>query len=118
MFNEPKNLYDADEMRKLAEGRLGLAREVESCVESGAWKLFRAVARRREIDVLHRDDYATLEDFRADRAGLKMLKDAMREFESYAEDADEAIELINQLAKAEDQTPLYLSQDLSAREEG
>lgn len=120
MFEEPKaELFDREEMKAYASGKLDAANQVKGCIESPAWKLFRGLVRKCEIETLQRDDYATLEDFRSDRAGLKMLKETVSEFEAYAEDAESAMEMLNKLQRAESQTPLYLESDrIEAREEG
>lgn len=117
MFDYPNHLYDTEELKAHASGKLNIARLIQGCVKSEAWKMFLALARLKEIEILRKADYQTLEDFRADRAGLRFLRETIDEFVSYKNEAEEAIKMLNQLNEAEKQTPLDLGAEMTAREE-
>lgn len=117
MMFEPDHLYESSEMKKHAQDKLGTAKAVESVLKSPGWKLYAALVRRKWIAVMTRDDYPDLESFRADRAGIRFLLGTVAEFEAYREDADDAIAMLKELHKAENQTPLPTEAGLTAREE-
>jgi len=118
MFEEPQNLYTEEEIRGHADHKGDLARLVVGCISSEAWKMFLALVRLKEIEILRKSDYKDLKDFKADRAGLRFMRETIAEFVSYKDFADEAVEMLGNLRTAELKTPLDLMEEHAAREEG
>ena len=115
MFEQGRDRHDGS-LRRHAEDKLKLANVVRQAKEGDAWELFLSLVRLKEIEITNRDDYATLEDFRADRAGLRFLRGVVAEFEGFADYADDALDMLGRLDAAEGQTPPRTMAGLTARE--
>lgn len=101
-----KGTISREVLQSLSKGAIDLGRTVESLTSHNGWKVFLALCETKRREVLEKEDYATIEDFHADRRALKIIKETIAELESFVEDADSAIDLLKKFeSKAVSQTP-------------
>lgn len=118
-----EHLYSPDEIKRHQGEKIAIGRQVRNTIKSDGWKLFLALYRKKAIEIREKDDYPSLEDFRADRRGLAFVRQLIDEFRAFEEDAEAASQTLIQLHKAESRTPTPLSFDIGkdpdeTREEG
>lgn len=118
-----EHLFTPDEIKKYEREKIDIGRLVKTVTSSEGWKLFLGLYRKKALEVRAKDDYASLEDFRADRRAVTIVRELIDEFLMYEEDAEGASQLLIQLEEAERQTPTPLSFDIGfnpavTREEG
>ena len=111
MDKATEHLFSKDEIKQRQQEILETGRQVESVLKSPGWKLFQALFRQKAIEIREKEDYASLEDFRADRAAIRIVRGILDEFIGYATDADGAIQMLESLHKSERRTPSPLALD-------
>lgn len=112
-----KDIITAEEIRKFTEDEVALGRTVESFLLHNGFKLFMAIYLTERAEILQKEDYKSLEDFKADRKALKIVQTMLDELESYKDKAESAFDRLTKLEKAESQTPSLLSIDGEGTEE-
>ncbi len=108
MFETPQHLYDKADIERAAQHDLDLAVQVEAVLKSPGWKLFTALVRKKEIEIL-RHDCPDFQTYKAERAGLKFLKDTIDEFTAYRDTGD-AVQMLNELHKGEETLTLPIEE--------
>lgn len=105
-FQEPARepIISVEKMQEYVGDVGKVAAAIEALFGSDGWHLFlaRFEQRRREIEA--KDDYATIDDFHADRRALKLVDELFNELTTYRDDAQRATDLLKSLT-AEDQNP-------------
>lgn len=100
--------------RAYAEDTARVAGAVQALLKHDGWKTFIGLWTLRKFELRAKDDYASLEDFKADRRAIKLIEDLFGELETLTEDAETARSIFTKLTEAEDQTPETLvSTDLA-----
>lgn len=106
-FEEPKreSIISSEKAAEYAADTMKVATAVASLFKQEGWQIFRALFEQKKQEVKDKDDYASLEDFKADRRALKTVEDMIGELASYIDDASRARDLFNKIIDAEGQTP-------------
>lgn len=102
-------IIDAAKAKEYANDMQKVASAVESLQKHDGWKIFLALFVTKKIEIKDREDYDSLEDFRADRRAIGIVEDIIGTFDGYREDATQARTLFDKLADAENQTPTSIS---------
>lgn len=84
------------------QATIKIASAVESMLKQDGWKIFMALYDREKKRIRAKDDYASLEDFKADRKAIDIVDSVLDTFEGYMEDAKAASLLLNALSAAEE----------------
>lgn len=106
-----------DDLRKYDEGKVDIGRTVESFISHNGFELLMTIFLSEIAIIKNKDDYKSLEDFKADRKAIKLIQDMFDEFQSYVDDSEHAIIRLKKYKKAESQTPTLLSVDGEGTEE-
>lgn len=80
-----------------------VASACESMMKSEGWGLFMALFEIEKRAIKDTEDYATIEEFRADRGAIKIVEAIIEKMRGYISDAQSAAELFQRLqGKGED----------------
>lgn len=96
------------EAKAYANDRGKLGHAIESLLRHDGWKIFVSLYNQRKKGVKDKTDYASIEDFRADRRALEIIDGIIDEMPGFIEDATDAQNLLKKLTEAENQTPISL----------
>lgn len=110
---------DIDRAKSFSDDAAQIGTAVESLLKHSGWQVFLALFENKKREILKKEDYVSLEDFRADRSALKIVQGIFDLMPTYIEDATEAQLLLKKLTEAENQTPISLmlgDEDDDARE--
>lgn len=77
---------------------------IQSIIRSDGWMIFLALYKRKKREIMDRDDYATIEEFKADRKAIEIVDGILDEFNGWIEDAEAAAVLLAGLT-GEESTP-------------
>lgn len=107
LFEQPDRepIIPLDQAKEYAGDTAKAASAIKAMKGSAGWSIFLEVMRRRKDTIIAKNDYTTIEAFRADRLALDIVEDAIGELDDLVEDAATAAELFDNLAGAESQTP-------------
>ena len=112
-----KDKITIDDLRKYDEGKVDIGRTVESFISHNGFELLMTIFLTEIATIKNKDDYRSLEDFKADRRAIKLVKNMLDELQSYVEDSEYAITRLKKFKIAESQTPSLLSVDGEGTEE-
>lgn len=102
---------DTNKLKNLLNHKVGLGVKVQQLLDSDGFLILKVIFKNLENDIRDKDDYKSLEDFKADRRAVKIIKDALSELESCVGDAEQASLELKKLIEAESSTPSLLSLD-------
>lgn len=71
---------------------------VESLMKQDGWQIFIALYEREKQRIKEKDDYATLEAFKGDRAAIEIVEAILDTFKGFMQDASEAAILLKDLS--------------------
>lgn len=97
-----KGIINKEELRADAGKQIDRARLAATLLNHAHWKIFLAIFRNKQREIGAKDDYPTLEDFRADRGAIRIVKEMIEELESYVDDSASAEDIIKALNKKAD----------------
>lgn len=100
-----------EDIRKYDEGKINIGRTIQSFVDHKGFELLMAIFATEVAEIKNKDDYKTIEDFKADRKAIKIVRTMLDELQSYIDNSEHAIIRLNKLKEAESQTPSLLSVD-------
>lgn len=106
-FEEParRSMIPVEKAAEYAADAAKVATAVQGLFKHEGWAIFVELFNKRSDEVKDRDDYTSLEDFKADRRAIKQVEELVEELRSYIDDASRADELFNKIISAEGQTP-------------
>ena len=81
-----------------------IAAAVESMLRQDGWQIFMALYNRTKNEIKEKNDYASLEDFKADRKALDIVEGVLDVFKGYISDASDAATLLAGLSPEESPT--------------
>lgn len=117
MFQESDKINLTD-FKKLQGQKIELGAKVQELVKSDGFKLLLALLYNSEKDIKDKVDYKTLEDFRADRKAIEIVRGWMAELDKMIQDGELAADQIQKLIESEDSTPSILSLDGEGIDDG
>lgn len=71
---------------------------VVALMKQDGWQIFLTTYAREKDRIKEKDDYATLEDFKADRRAIGIVDTIIETFKGYVEDAEAAAETMRRFA--------------------
>ena len=89
---------NAEQIRAYAASTEKIATAVESLVKTDGWHIFLALFEHRKQEIKDRSDYASLEEFHADRQAIDIVDGIISTFEGYVQDAKEAADTLAGIA--------------------
>lgn len=98
-----------ESLKKALELRGELGEKVRSMLDSPGFKVLQAVFYNFVNDEKERDDFETLEDFRASRKAIKIIQGLFAELDNMVEDSTQAQSQLSKLIEDESLTPSILS---------
>lgn len=104
-MSDQGDTMSVEEAANYAADTAKLADVVAALEKSQGWRVFMALFKQREREIKDRSDYASLEDFKADRRAIEIVHDIIGEFSKFSDDATSANDLLTKLTQAETQTP-------------
>ncbi len=107
-----------EELRKLLESRTALGGKVQDLLKHDGFLILKAVFENFVRDIKNKDNYLSLEDFRADRKAIEIVQGILEELKGFVNDAELAASQVQQLIDSEDSTPSLLSLEGEGMEEG
>lgn len=78
-----------------------IAAAVESLIRQDGWQIFMALYARRKQEIRDKDDYPSLEAFKADRQAIDIVEGILDTFKGYIQDAGDAATLLAGLSPDE-----------------
>lgn len=81
-----------------------IAAAVESMLRQDGWQIFMALYQRTKNEIKEKNDYPSLEDFKADRRAIDIVEGVLDTFRGYMQDAADAGTLLAGLSPEETPT--------------
>ena len=81
---------NAEQLKVYAANADKIAVAIEALMKQDGWMIFMALYERRKQEIQEKDDYPSLEDFKADRRALDIVEGIIDSFKGYIQDATEA----------------------------
>ena len=88
---------DTEEIIKNAEDKKSRARIVEAMLKSPGWEIFKDILGKKFQEIKDKDDYETIEDFRADRKAVEIVSGIVKELEDIVLEAEEADNILDKI---------------------
>ena len=102
---------DIPRLKSILEKKVGIGEKIRQLVDSDGFLILKAIFKNFENDTLAKDDYKTLEEFKAERKALRIVQGMLNNLSSYIGEADQAYSELKKLIEAECSTPSLLSLD-------
>ena len=90
---------DIEEIIKNAEDKKSRARLVEAMLKSPGWEIFEDILDKKFQKIKDKNDYETIEDFRADRKAVEIVSGIVKELKDIVLEAEEADKILDKLSK-------------------
>lgn len=94
-----------EQAQKLAKETEAIGGAVQQMLQSTGWQIFLAIFNLKELEIREKDDYETLEAFRADRKAIAIVHAMFEEFRGYIDGAKDAQANLEKLIEQLGQTP-------------
>ncbi len=101
---EDNGKINLDRLRPYASDVSKLASSVEQVIKTDGWQIFLALWEIEKREIYHKNDYPTIQDFKADRKAIELFESITERFTGYMADAMEADVLLKTLT-SDSQTP-------------
>lgn len=98
MADEAIGALSPEKIKEYAASTSRIASAIGALVKHDGWIVFMALYERRKKEIRAKDDYASLEEFKADRKAIDIVDGILDTFEGYIKDAGEAAELLQGLS--------------------
>lgn len=92
----------ADKIKEYSANSARVASAIEGLMRHDGWQIFLALYDRRKEDIRAKADYASLEDFKADRRAIEIVDEIIEEFKGFVADAAEAAAFVAGLPTEEE----------------
>lgn len=109
---------DVREYQALLERKAQVGDQIRQLLGGDGYLVLKAIIYNFKEDVRQKEDYTTLEDFRADRKALKIIDGLFSELDAMVGDGEQAVAEIQKLIDSEASTPSILSLDGEGTEDG
>lgn len=87
-----------EQIKEYAANTGKISSSVESMLKHDGWAIFMALYERRKSDIKDKSDYASFEDFKADRAAIDIVDSILETFKGYIQDAQDAATMLSGLS--------------------
>lgn len=101
---------DIPKIKQILAQRAELGAKVKQCVESDGFQILKAIFKNYENDTKS-VRYPTFEQYNSKMDALEIVRDLLGQFESFVNDAEQAVSELNKITESESSTPSLLSLD-------
>lgn len=90
---------DRQQAAEYAASTTKISAAVVALMKQDGWQIFLATYAREKDLIKEKGDYATLEDFKADRRAIQIVDTIIETFKGYVDDAEAAAETLKRFAE-------------------
>lgn len=103
MGDEPGTI-DPEKVKDYAAATGKISSAVDSMVRSDGWQIFMALFEREKKAIKDKDDYPSLQDFKADREAIAIVERILDTYQGYIQDAKDAADMMAMMSTEESPT--------------